>query len=194
MSWRHFHVSFHQTFPRQRIKEKPYRTFLIEKCSYFSEKLIKQHIFKSKCNCRMKIAGKRIHNGSSVQIENSVIQVTARYHSASLMMPNSYPHDGIFNQHLTTIKGFIFLPIEFPKFVVRCAAQILKIGWIKKLCQKNKKKKKTILNRDFALAREIIHDYKLSVLATFLTWIKSINRWKVYCDIWCWFRAIRIKY
>ena len=25
-------------------------------------------------------------------------------HSASLMMPNSYPRDGIFNPHLTTVK------------------------------------------------------------------------------------------
>ena len=30
--------------------------------------------------------------------------VTVRHHSASLVMPNSYPCDGIFNQHLTTIK------------------------------------------------------------------------------------------
>ena len=41
-------------------------------------------------------ARERIHNGSSVQIENSV-------------MPNSYPRDGIFNQHLTTIKDSYIL-------------------------------------------------------------------------------------
>ena len=46
-------------------------------------------------------ARKRIPNGSSVQIENT--RVTVRHHSASLVMPNSYPRDGIFNQHLTTI-------------------------------------------------------------------------------------------
>ena len=40
-------------------------------------------------------ARKRIHNGSSVQIENSVMQ-------------NSYPCDGIFNQLLTTIKDSYF--------------------------------------------------------------------------------------
>ena len=28
--------------------------FLIENCSYFSVKLIKQHVFKSKCNCGRK--------------------------------------------------------------------------------------------------------------------------------------------
>ena len=49
-------------------------------------------------------ARKRIHNGSSVQIENAVTQVTVRHHSASLVKLNSYPGDGIFNQHLTTIK------------------------------------------------------------------------------------------
>ena len=30
--------------------------------------------------------------------------ITVRHHSASLLMPNSYPRDGIFNQHLTIIK------------------------------------------------------------------------------------------
>ena len=49
-------------------------------------------------------ARKRIYNGSSVQIENSVTRVTVRHHSASLVMPNSYPSDGILNQHLTTIE------------------------------------------------------------------------------------------
>ena len=81
--------------------------FLIEKCSYFSVKLIKQHIFKSKCNnllSKEEYARKRIHNCSSVLIENSVTRVTVRIHPASLVMPNSYPRDGIFNQHLTTIK------------------------------------------------------------------------------------------
>ena len=49
-------------------------------------------------------ARKRIHNGSSVQIENFVTRVTVRHHSASLLMPNNYPRDGIFNQHLITIR------------------------------------------------------------------------------------------
>ena len=77
--------------------------FLIEKSSYFSVKFIK-HICKSKCNCRRKYARKRIHDGCELLIENSVTRVTVRHHSASLVMPNSYPRDGIFNQHLTTIK------------------------------------------------------------------------------------------
>ena len=54
-------------------------------------------------------ASKRIYNGPSVQIENSVTQVTVRHHSASLVMPNSYHRDGIFNQHLTTIKDSYIL-------------------------------------------------------------------------------------
>ena len=38
--------------------------------------------------------------------------------------------------------------------------------------------KNTISNKQTkALAREIIHDHKISVLATFLTWIKSFDRW-----------------
>ena len=46
-------------------------------------------------------ARKRIHDGSSLQIENSVTRVTVRNHSVSLVMPNSYPRDG--NQHLAII-------------------------------------------------------------------------------------------
>ena len=34
-------------------------------------------------------ARKRIHNGSSMQVENSVTRVTVRHHKANLMMPNS---------------------------------------------------------------------------------------------------------
>ena len=58
-------------------------------------------------------ARKRIHNGSPVQTENSVTWVTGRHHSATLMMQNSYPRDGIFNQHLTTILIVCFLEKVF---------------------------------------------------------------------------------
>ena len=54
-------------------------------------------------------ARKRIHNGYSVQIQNSVTRVTVRQHSASLVMPNSYRRDGIFSQHLRTINDFYIL-------------------------------------------------------------------------------------
>ena len=32
------------------------------------------------------------------------LRIIVQHHSASLVMPNSYPHDIIFNPHLTTIK------------------------------------------------------------------------------------------
>ena len=60
-------------------------------------------------------ARKRIHklNGYSVQMENFVTRVTVRHHSASLVMRNSYPRDGIFNQNITTIKdSYIHVPEE----------------------------------------------------------------------------------
>ena len=51
-SWRHFHISFCRTVWRQCIREEPHtELFLIKQHSYFSINLIKQHIFKSKCNC-----------------------------------------------------------------------------------------------------------------------------------------------
>ena len=53
---------------------------------------------------REEYARKRIHNGYLVQIQISVTRVTVWHHSARLVMPNSYPRDGIFNQNLTTIK------------------------------------------------------------------------------------------
>ena len=66
----------------------------------------------------------------------------------------------------------IFSTIFSTKFFVICAAKILKIGWqIKSLCPK------LILNRDFALAMEIIQDHNLSILATALTWIISFDSW-----------------
>ena len=63
--------------------------FLIEKYSYCGVRLIKQYIFKPKCNCR----GKSMQEEESVmvvrcmQIENSSFGITVRHHSASLVMP-----------------------------------------------------------------------------------------------------------
>ena len=76
--------------------------------------MIKQYILKSKCNCRRK----------SMQEKESIIVlrcklkilslgITVRHHSARLVMPNSYPRDGIFNQHLTTIKDSYILLLSF---------------------------------------------------------------------------------
>ena len=67
----------------------------------------------AKYNYRRKsMQEKRFHNDSEVQIENSITRVTARHHSASLVMPNSYPRDGTFNQHLTTIKDSYILALN----------------------------------------------------------------------------------
>ena len=48
--------------------------------------------------------------------------ITVGHHSASLMMPNSYPRDGIFNSHLTTIKD----PYNLQCSGVKCLVVILK--------------------------------------------------------------------
>ena len=37
----------------------------------------------------------------SCELKIPSLKITVRHHSASLMMPNSYPCDGIFNPHLT---------------------------------------------------------------------------------------------
>ena len=110
-------TSFLRLFPLNVSASTYCFFFLIEKCSYFSVTFIKQHIFKSKCNCRMKSRQEK----ESIMVRRcklkiSVTRVTVRHHSASLVMPNSYPRDrslvmpnsyprdGIFNQNLTTIK------------------------------------------------------------------------------------------
>ena len=46
----------------------------------------------------------RIFNGCEVLIEKiPSLGVTVRHHEACLVMPNSYPSDGIFNLHRRTI-------------------------------------------------------------------------------------------
>ena len=54
-------------------------------------------------------ARKRIHNGCSVRIENSVTRDNCS--PASLLMPNSYPPDIMFNPHLTAIKDS-YIPLD----------------------------------------------------------------------------------
>ena len=89
----------------------PNRTILDRNYSYFSVKLINWRIFKLKYHCRRK----------SMQEKDSIISVrcelkissfgiTVRHHSASLVMPNSYPRDGIFKPHLTSIKDS-YIPV-----------------------------------------------------------------------------------
>ena len=38
------------------------------------------------------------------ELKISSLRITVRHHSASLVISNSYPRDGIFNSHRTTIK------------------------------------------------------------------------------------------
>ena len=84
--------------------------FLIEKSSYFGVKLIKQYIVKPKCNCRRK----SMQEKESVmvvwcELKIPSLGITVRHHSASLVMPKSYPRDGVFNPHLTTNKDSYIL-------------------------------------------------------------------------------------
>ena len=51
----------------------------------------------------------RIFNGFEVWIENSVTRVTVQHHEARRVMPNSYPTDGIFNLHRTTVMDCFFV-------------------------------------------------------------------------------------
>ena len=76
-----------------------------KKCSKFSLKLIKQHIFKAKCMC----CRKSMHEKESkmvVRFELKIpsLGITVRHHSSSLVMPNSYSRDAIFNPNRTTVK------------------------------------------------------------------------------------------
>ena len=38
------------------------------------------------------------------ELKIPLLGITVQHHPASLVMPNRYPRDGIFNPHLTTIK------------------------------------------------------------------------------------------
>ena len=51
------------------------------------------------------------------QLKILSLGITVRHHSASLMVPNSYPRGEIFNQHLTTIKdSYILAPNTIPSY------------------------------------------------------------------------------
>ena len=38
------------------------------------------------------------------ELKITSLEISVRHHSASLVMPSSYPRDGIFNPNLTTVK------------------------------------------------------------------------------------------
>ena len=89
------------------IRVEPNWTFLDKKkkCSHFRMKLIKQHIFKPKCNCQKKSMQEK-ESEMIMRFELKILSlgITVRHHLAGLVFPNSYPRDGIFNQILMTIK------------------------------------------------------------------------------------------
>ena len=109
-SWRHVDVIFLPNVDANILERSWTEHFLIEKCSYFGVKLIKQYIFKSKCNCRRKSMQEK-ESVMVVWCELTIpsLKITVRHHSASLEMPNSNPHDGIFNPHLTPMKDSYIL-------------------------------------------------------------------------------------
>ena len=81
------------------------RTFLDRKCAYFSVKLIKLLTFKLKYDRRRQSMQEK-ESIMVVRCELKIpsIGITVRHHSASLVMPNNYPRDGIFNPLFTNIK------------------------------------------------------------------------------------------
>ena len=111
VSWR-FYVIFDvltsfsaELFDANILERSWTEDFFIEKRSYLGVKFIKQYIFKSKCTCRRKCMQEK----ESVmvvrwELEIPSLGITVRHHSASLVMPSSYPRDGIFIPHLTIIK------------------------------------------------------------------------------------------
>ena len=69
---------------------------LIEKRSYFSVNLIKEQIFKPKCGClRKSMQEKESIMDVRCELKIPSLGIIVRHHSASLVMPNRYPRDGI---------------------------------------------------------------------------------------------------
>ena len=58
----------------------------------------------------MKLLKNRVHEKDSIMVllcESKILslRITVQDHAVSLLVPNSYPRDGIFNPHLTTINA-----------------------------------------------------------------------------------------
>ena len=78
------------------------QTFLDQKCRYFSVKLQNNTHLSLNAADEGSVCKKK--NPQWLFGANWKLWITVRHHSASLVMLNSYPHDGIFNPHLKTIK------------------------------------------------------------------------------------------
>ena len=70
-------------------------------------------MFKPKCNYRKK-SMQEIESVMVVWFKLKIpsLGITAWHHSASLVMPSSYPRDGIFNPNRTTIK-YAFILVSY---------------------------------------------------------------------------------
>ena len=62
--------------------------------------------------------------------------ITVWHHSASLVMPNSYPHDGIFSQHLMTSKDSYILAYltGISVWVIIARKMSYKMSPVKRIC------------------------------------------------------------
>ena len=97
-----FDFIFCQKFQCHRRWEEPNWTVLDCKLKYFRGKFVKLRYSSLNTIVKGRIC-KKNNNGCSVWIVNSVTQDNCWHNSASPVKPNSYPCDGIFNPHLTTI-------------------------------------------------------------------------------------------
>ena len=100
---------FHQTFWRQHLRLEPNRTALDRKGSYFSMNVRKYHLFKKRDCQRKSMQEKESIMVVWCELKIPSLGITVQHHSASLVMPNSYPRDRIVNSHLTIIKGSYIL-------------------------------------------------------------------------------------
>ena len=114
--WRHFWRISRQTICRQLLRYIRSRTEhrLLENVVIFLREIDKiTNIQAYKCNCRKKSMQEK-ESIMVVRYEFKIpsLGITVRHHSASLVMPNSYPRDEIFNPYLTTIKDSYILCLQ----------------------------------------------------------------------------------
>ena len=69
----------------------------------------------------MQLLKKEMQEKESIMVDQCELnipslRITVQHHLASFRMPNSYPRDGIFNLHLTTIKDFYSVLLDQYQF------------------------------------------------------------------------------
>ena len=67
------------------------------------------------------------------QLKITWLGITLRHHSASLVMPNSYPRDGMFNPHLTIIK-YSYILVLWDQWAHSRLFQIWAPSWQNQQC------------------------------------------------------------